>query len=150
MAALRVTKQDFAGGGITEHRIIFIGGTCLLMHHEYLEAFAVGVEVTQVEGVAMACSCAPRGFAVIVESCCSKYDFVTSVGINVTDGERVGSFAIKAFSTGLRFVEPFFGELRAVKIHSPYIGGGIIAATEYRTRVFAHTVEIGHAGKITL
>ena len=68
------------------------------MDHENFKAFAVGVHVSEVESIAVACTCAQYFYAVMVKDGRSVDNFVKAVAVTVADCQRVGAFAIEALA----------------------------------------------------
>ena len=148
VARLLEAPDDLACLGVAQLGVIFIVRVFLLVYHEHLQAGMLGVEIAQVQGVAVASACAVEQRAVVVYGSGAIDDLVKSVAVTVADGERVGTLAIEALLLGLALVQPFFGQLCAVKVDCPYVCVCVVAAAEdYRG---IHAVEICHAGQITL
>ena len=103
-----------AGAGVAE--LAVVGLFLLLVHHENLEALAGGIEIAEVEGVAVAEAGAVEQRTVVVDAGRAVDNLVAAVAVNVADGERVGAFAVGSLAGSLALVEPTFGEGSAVEI----------------------------------
>ena len=149
------------------------------MHLKHLQSWMVGVEVAQVEGVAVAKACAVEQGAVVVECTCAPHHLVASVAIHIGYRHVVVAVAIHRGAAsaagrmqsaiglvGARAVgivgghsvavsrpvraEPPLMELLPVEVDRPDEGEGVISATEDAAGWFVASVELCHAGQEAL
>ena len=140
------------------------------MHFEKFEAWAVGVEVAEVDSIAMSEARAIKELSVVVESCRTPDDFVASIAVNISNGEVVVAIAIhgaasacatcwstRSKGTGaacasgefvagwaIRCMEPLLSEFLTIEIHSPNVSESVVATREDTTWTLVRTIEISH------
>ncbi len=111
----------------------------------------VGVQVAQMQRVAMSQTCGIQEGTVVVNGGRSIGNLVATVTVHVSHGNIMCALTV---CTGLlgrdRDMKPLGLEPFAVEVHRPEVSAGVVAAAHHGTGALVCPVEEGHAGEVTL
>jgi hypothetical protein len=132
LAVARVAPEGLAGGGLVHLDAVLAIALRALVDHEDLQAFARGVELADVQRVAMTEAGAVEQLAAAGDGGGAVHDVLLPVAVDIGDREPVRALAEGRLAAGFRAVEhPALAELAAAPVPGGDHRPRVIAAREH-------------------